>query len=118
MEFLIFSYSLSPGFSFFLGLYAAGFRSFTGIVFNVAVFTFSSPFPFHPLVECPTAAVTAEAPGPASPISFDRLPTLRTEPLRTGLEEQGKILLSFDVFHAYLLSAKIPKALETKDFRA
>ena len=68
--------------------------------------------------ECPAAAVTAETPWAASPIPFDRLPTLQTESFRTGFEEQGKILLSFDVFHTVLLSAEIPEALETKDFRA
>ena len=37
MEFLIFSYSLSPGFSFFRGLYAAGLSTDTGSIFSSAV---------------------------------------------------------------------------------
>ena len=43
MLFLIFSYSLSPGFSFFLGLYSAGFKTDTGRTFSSAVFTQAPP---------------------------------------------------------------------------
>ena len=51
---LDFSYSLSPGFSFFRGLYAAGFRTLTGSTFNSAVF------------------INQRERGRRSPVGFDR----------------------------------------------
>ena len=55
--YLIFSYSLSPGFSFFRGLYAAGFRTDTGSTFNSAVFIKHLLMILPVLIERPSAAI-------------------------------------------------------------
>lgn len=79
---LDFSYSLSPGFSFFRGLYAAGFRTLTGSTFNSAVF-FKHLLVILPVfIKCPPASHRAEGLRPTSAFVTDRSAAPRTEPFR------------------------------------
>ena len=98
IEFLIFSYSLSPGFSFLRGLYSAGFRSFTGSTFSSAVFILLHLSALCTLIKSPPASVRAETPGPACLVSYDWVSAFRTESFRAGLDEFRNVG-SFKILH-------------------
>jgi hypothetical protein len=66
----------------------------------------------------PAAAVTAKAPGSADLIDLDWFPTLRAEPLRAVLYEQGKVLLFFNLIHASSPVRKMPEPLKSMGFPA